>query len=177
MQFTLIFCLKENWIHNSIPRWEIWETSEKWRTQTIFFNVHKVWHKIIEPKILIINRRWFLHASRVEINSFLRNKAVWNHSCRRCFVYLIIIKAVKKILNRKVFYHILWNLMLYLMWATVAEWSSFLPCSPGPGKVETLGSVSVNHSLTGPKCQNGTSKCSEERNQRAPALCGMFGVV
>ena len=38
-----------------------------------------------------------------------------------------------------------------------------------------LGSVSVNHSLTVPKCKNGTSECGEDRNQRVPAPCGMFG--
>ena len=38
-----------------------------------------------------------------------------------------------------------------------------------------LGSVSVNHSLTMPGCKNGTSKCGEDKNQRAPSLHGMFG--
>ena len=44
-----------------------------------------------------------------------------------------------------------------------------------PGRVDTLGSVSVNHSLTSSKCKNGTSKCGEDRNKRLPALHGMFG--
>ena len=28
-----------------------------------------------------------------------------------------------------------------------------------PGRVEMLGSVTINHSLTVPRCKNGTSKC------------------
>ena len=32
-----------------------------------------------------------------------------------------------------------------------------------PGTVEMLGSVSVNHSLTAPRCENGTSECGEVR--------------
>ena len=43
-----------------------------------------------------------------------------------------------------------------------------------PGRVETLGSVSVNHILTGPGCKNGTSECGEDRIM-CPALHGMFG--
>ena len=38
-----------------------------------------------------------------------------------------------------------------------------------------LASVAINHSLTVPRCKNGTSECGEDRNQRAPTLCGMFG--
>ena len=38
-----------------------------------------------------------------------------------------------------------------------------------------LGSVSVNDSLTGPRCKNGTRECRENRNKRSPAQCGMFG--
>ena len=37
-----------------------------------------------------------------------------------------------------------------------------------------LGSVSVNHSLTRPRCKNGTGEYGEDRIMR-PALCGMFG--
>ena len=32
-----------------------------------------------------------------------------------------------------------------------------------PGRVETSGSVSVNHSLTGPRCKNGISECMHDK--------------
>ena len=32
-----------------------------------------------------------------------------------------------------------------------------------PRRVETLGRVSVNHSLTAPRCKIGTSKCGEDK--------------
>ena len=38
-----------------------------------------------------------------------------------------------------------------------------------PGRVETLGSVSVNHSITGLRCKNGTSACREDRMCTSPA--------
>ena len=44
-----------------------------------------------------------------------------------------------------------------------------------PGRVEALGMVLANHSLTTARCNNGTSECREDRNQRVPELSGMFG--
>ena len=44
-----------------------------------------------------------------------------------------------------------------------------------PERVETLGSVLVNHSLTGQRCKNGTNECGKDRNKRSPTLCGVFG--
>ena len=38
-----------------------------------------------------------------------------------------------------------------------------------------LGIVSVNYALTRPRCENGTSKCGEDRNKRSPSLHGMPG--
>ena len=47
-----------------------------------------------------------------------------------------------------------------------------------PRRVEMLGSVSVNHSLTVPRCKNGTSKCGEDRNQStSPAWSVKVGLV
>ena len=34
---------------------------------------------------------------------------------------------------------------------------------PQEGKVDSSGIVSINHSLTRPRCKNGTSKCKEDR--------------
>ena len=31
------------------------------------------------------------------------------------------------------------------------------------GRIETLGRVSVNHQVTGPRCKNGTRECGEDR--------------
>ena len=44
-----------------------------------------------------------------------------------------------------------------------------------PTRVVTFGSVSLNHSLTVPRCKNDTGECGEDRNQRLSALHGMFG--
>ena len=38
-----------------------------------------------------------------------------------------------------------------------------------PGREETLGSLTIS------RCKSGTSKYGENRNQRVPSLCGMFG--
>ena len=43
-----------------------------------------------------------------------------------------------------------------------------------PVKVQTLGSVSVNHSLTGTMCKYGTSKFGENMNQNVYQPC-LFG--
>ena len=62
---------------------------------------------------------------------------------------------------------------------TVVEWSLLQLLSGrlgfDPERIEMLGSVSVNHSLTRPRCKIGTSKCGVDRNQGVPSLCGMFG--
>ena len=54
-----------------------------------------------------------------------------------------------------------------------------VPAFPAGGRgfdpqVEMLGNVSINHSLTGPRCKNCTRECGEDRIM-VLALCGMFG--
>ena len=46
-----------------------------------------------------------------------------------------------------------------------------------PGKVEMLSSVLVNHSLTGPRCKNGTSKCWEDLIWPPPPIVGLLKAV
>ena len=58
--------------------------------------------------------------------------------------------------------------------AAVAEWSSFLRCTPearfDSRECRDVDSVSGNQSLTISRCKNGASKYGEDRNQRVPSV-------